>query len=62
MEPQQHHSTGNARLDGSLLLLIGFGSILSKITLSTTVSVLTGIGALLYIVNQAILLRKNLKK
>jgi hypothetical protein len=62
METSTPQSTGNAKFDGAMLLLIAATGWYSKITMSNVAATLTIIGGTLYIINQAYILSKNIKE
>jgi hypothetical protein len=62
MDNPTTQTTGNAKFDGAMLLLIAATGWYSKITMSNVAATLTIIGGTLYIINQAYILSKNIKE
>jgi hypothetical protein len=62
MDNPTSQTTGNAKFDGAMLLLIAATGWYSKITMSNVAATLTIIGGTLYIINQAYILSKNIKE
>jgi hypothetical protein len=62
MDNPTTQTTGNAKFDGAMLLLIAATGWYSKITMSNVAATLTIIGGSLYIINQAYILSKNIKE
>jgi hypothetical protein len=62
MDNPTPQTTGNAKFDGAMLLLIAATGWYSKITMSNVAATLTIIGGTLYIINQAYILSKNIKE
>jgi len=61
MDNPTTQTTGNAKFDGAMLLLIAATGWYSKITMSNVAATLTIIGGTLYINNQDYILSKNIK-
>jgi hypothetical protein len=62
MDNPTTQTTGNAKFDGAMLLLIAAAGWYSKVSMSNVAASITIFGGTLYIINQAYILSKNIKE
>lgn len=62
MDNPTTQTTGNAKFDGAILLLIAAAGWYSKVSMSNIAASITIFGGTLYIINQAYILSKNIKE
>jgi hypothetical protein len=62
MDNPTTQTTGNAKFDGAMLLLIAAAGWYSKVSMSNIAASITIFGGTLYIINQAYILSKNIKE
>ena len=62
MDNPTTQTTGNAKFDGAMLLLIAATGWYSKVSMSNIAASITIFGGTLYIINQAYILSKNIKE